>query len=130
VTSGKRSHDCSPTLFSIVARLQRGLEMLARIVASQAGRVICGVGFRQPLDAAIAGRVPNALHNQLCIAIAECMYAARAVCSVPHAAMAFYNLGARLQRLLWASTGTKDLNASNVLYVKALAAPFTVSTMP
>lgn len=39
-------------------------------------------------------------------------------------------LGARPQRLLWASTGTKDPSASDILYVKALAAPFTVNTMP
>jgi transaldolase len=41
-----------------------------------------------------------------------------------------YNAGARPQRLLWASTGTKDPKASDVLYVKSLAAPFTVNTMP
>jgi transaldolase len=41
-----------------------------------------------------------------------------------------YNAGARPQRLLWASTGTKDPKASDTLYVKALAAPFTVNTMP
>jgi transaldolase len=41
-----------------------------------------------------------------------------------------YNAGARPQRLLWASTGTKDPAASDVLYIKALAAPFTVNTMP
>src|SRR5262249_61101535 len=41
-----------------------------------------------------------------------------------------YDAGARAQRLLWASTGTKDPKASDVLYVKALAAPFTVNTMP
>src|SRR5208282_1842692 len=41
-----------------------------------------------------------------------------------------FNFGARPQRLLWASTGTKDPKASDVLYVKALAAPFTVNTMP
>ena len=41
-----------------------------------------------------------------------------------------FNAGARPQRLLWASTGTKDPGASDVLYVKALAAPFTVNTMP
>src|SRR5262249_56889956 len=40
------------------------------------------------------------------------------------------NAGARAQRLLWASTGTKDPTASDTLYVKALAAPFTVNTMP
>ena len=41
-----------------------------------------------------------------------------------------YNAGARPQRLLWASTGTKDPKASDILYIKALAAPFTVNTMP
>src|SRR5262249_25645936 len=41
-----------------------------------------------------------------------------------------YNFGGRPQRLLWASTGTKDPKASDILYVKALAAPFTVNTMP
>jgi transaldolase len=41
-----------------------------------------------------------------------------------------YNAGARPQRLLWASTGTKDPKASDVLYVKSLAAPFTVNTVP
>src|ERR1019366_8987304 len=40
------------------------------------------------------------------------------------------NAGARPQRLLWASTGTKDPNASDVLYIKALAAPFTINTIP
>jgi transaldolase len=41
-----------------------------------------------------------------------------------------YNAGARPQRLLWASTGAKDPSASDILYVKALVAPFTVNTMP
>jgi transaldolase len=41
-----------------------------------------------------------------------------------------FNAGARPQRLLWASTGTKDPKASDVLYIKTLAAPFTVNTMP
>ena len=40
------------------------------------------------------------------------------------------NAGARPQRLLWASTGTKDPKASDTLYIKALAAPFTVNTLP
>ena len=44
--------------------------------------------------------------------------------------MRAYNAGARPQRLLWASTGTKDPKASDDLYIKALAAPFTINTMP
>ena len=41
-----------------------------------------------------------------------------------------FNAGARRQRLLWASTGTKDPEASDILYIHALASPFTVNTMP
>jgi transaldolase len=40
------------------------------------------------------------------------------------------NEGARPQRLLWASTGTKDPDASDVLYIEGFASPFTVNTMP
>jgi transaldolase len=81
-------------------------------------------------DAAVAGKVPEALRNQLGIAIAKRTYkAARALLTSPRW-QRVYNAGARPQRLLWASTGTKDPQASDVLYIKALAAPFTVNTMP
>ena len=81
-------------------------------------------------DAAVAGKVPNTLKNRLGIAIAERTYAAaRALLGSPRWQRT-YNFGARPQRLLWASTGTKDPQASDILYVKALAAPFTVNTMP
>ena len=81
-------------------------------------------------DAAVANKVPAALRNQLGIAIAKRTYkAARDLLSSPRWRRA-YNAGARPQRPLWASTGTKDPQASDVLYVKALAAPFTVNTMP
>lgn len=81
-------------------------------------------------DAAIAGKVPADLANQLGIAIAERAYAAyRTLLGSPRW-QRVYNEGARPQRLLWASTGTKDPHASDVLYVKSLAAPFTVNTMP
>ena len=81
-------------------------------------------------DAAVAGKVPAALNNQLGIAIASRTYKAyRDLLASPRWQRA-YNAGARPQRLLWASTGTKDPKASDVLYVKALAAPFTVNTMP
>ena len=55
--------------------------------------------------------------------------AARALLSSPRWHRV-YNAGVRPQRLLWASTGTKDPHASDVLYIKSLAAPFTVNTMP
>ena len=81
-------------------------------------------------DAAVAGKVPPALNNRLGIAVAKRTYKAyRDLLSSPRWER-IYNAGARPQRLLWASTGTKDLKASDVLYIKALAAPFTVNTMP
>src|SRR6516162_9456655 len=81
-------------------------------------------------DAAVAGKVPAELQNKLGIAVAQQTYkAARQLLGSPRWQRA-YNAGARPQRLLWASTGTKDPKASDVLYVKALAAPFTVNTMP
>jgi len=81
-------------------------------------------------DSAVANKTPDELHNQLGIAIAKRTYkAARALLSSPRWTR-IYNLGARPQRLLWASTGTKDPKASDILYIKSLAAPFTVNTMP
>jgi len=81
-------------------------------------------------DSAVNDKVPEALRNQLGIAVAKQTYAAyRGLLASPRWQRAF-NAGARPQRLLWASTGTKDPGASDVLYVKSLAAPFTVNTMP
>jgi transaldolase len=81
-------------------------------------------------DVAVMGKVPAALNDRLGIAIAKRTYKAyRDLLDSPRWLRA-YNAGARPQRLLWASTGTKDPKASDVLYVKALAAPFTVNTMP
>ena len=81
-------------------------------------------------DAAVMDKVPELLRDQLGIAIAKRIYKAyRGLLASPRWQRAF-NAGARPQRLLWASTGTKDPKASDVLYIKALAAPFTVNTMP
>jgi len=81
-------------------------------------------------DGAVKDRVPEALRNHLGIAVGEQTYKAyRGLLASPRWQRAF-NAGARPQRLLWASTGTKDPAASDVLYIKALAAPFTVNTMP
>ena len=81
-------------------------------------------------DAAVATKVPEVLRNQLGIAIAKRTYkACRSLLASPRWQRA-YNAGARPQRLLWASTGTKDPQASDILYINALAAPFTVNTMP
>jgi transaldolase len=81
-------------------------------------------------DVAVMNKVPDALRDQLGIAIAKRTYKAyRALLASPRW-QRIYNAGARPQRLLWASTGTKDPKASDILYIKALAAPFTVNTMP
>src|SRR5262245_56291174 len=81
-------------------------------------------------DGAVKDRVPEELRNHLGIAVGEQTYKAyRGLLASPRWQRAF-NAGARPQRLLWASTGTKDHAASAVLYIKALAAPFTVNTMP
>ena len=81
-------------------------------------------------DVAVTGKVPENLRNQLGIAIAKRTY--EAYCSLIDSPryQRIRNAGARPQRLLWASTGTKDPSASDLLYIEALAAPFTVNTMP
>jgi transaldolase len=81
-------------------------------------------------DVAVAGKVPEALNNQLGIAVAKRTYKAYLDLLRSPRWMRAYNAGARPQRLLWASTGTKDPKASVTLYITALAAPFTVNTMP
>jgi transaldolase len=81
-------------------------------------------------DAAVTGKVPKALNDRLGIAVAKRAYKAYLGLLSSPRWMRAYNAGARPQRLLWASTGTKDPEASDVLYIKGLAAPFTVNTMP
>jgi len=81
-------------------------------------------------DVAVTGKVPEALNERLGIAVAERTYKAYLGLLSSPRWMRAYNAGARPQRLLWASTGTKDPKASDVLYIKSLAAPFTVNTMP
>src|ERR1700752_1752413 len=81
-------------------------------------------------DAAVKGKASRELNHKLGIAVAMRTYkAARDLLGSPRWHR-IYNAGAHPQRLLWASTGTKDPKASDILYVKALAAPFTVNTMP
>jgi transaldolase len=108
-------------LRGIERRIEAGLDPTVGSVASV---------FVSRWDVAVATKVPAALRDQLGIAIAKRTYKAyRALLDSPRW-QRVYNLGARPQRLLWASTGTKDPAASDILYVKALAAPFTVNTMP
>ncbi len=81
-------------------------------------------------DKAVASRVPTELHNRLGLAVAKRTYAAyRELLESPRW-QALAAAGAQPQRLLWASTSTKDPKASDVLYVEALAAPDTINTIP
>src|ERR1700679_3618014 len=108
-------------LRGIERRIAAGLNPDVRSVASL---------FVSRWDVAVANRVPEGLRNQLGIAIAgQALEQYRLLLGSPRWQRIFNN-GARAQRLLWASTGTKDPKASDLLYVNALAAPFTVNTMP
>ena len=108
-------------LRGIERRVEAGLDPDVGSVASV---------FISRWDAAVMGKVPDALRDRLGIAVAQRIYKGyRHLLDSPQWERV-YNAGARPQRLLWASTGTKDPKASDVLYVKALAAPFTVNTMP
>ena len=81
-------------------------------------------------DVKVKDRVPASLRDRLGISVANRTYkAVRELQSSPRW-QRVYSAGAVPQRVLWASTGTKDPKTSDVLYVKALAAPFTVNTMP
>ena len=108
-------------LRGIERRIDAGLNPLVGSVASL---------FVSRWDAAVAGKIPAALNNRLGIAIAQGAYQAYRELLASARWQRIYNAGARPQRLLWASTGTKDPAASDVLYVKALAAPYTVNTLP
>jgi len=81
-------------------------------------------------DVAVAGKVPEALRAKLGIAVAARTYGAYHELLGSSRWLRVCNAGARPQRLLWGSTGTKDPKASDTLYVSALAAPFTVNTVP
>jgi transaldolase len=102
-------------------RLDAGLSLDVRSVASL---------FVSRWDKAVMGKVPEALRGQLGIAVGKQAYRAYADLLDSPRWERLANAGARPQRLLWASTGTKDKALSDVLYVEALASPHTVNTMP
>ena len=81
-------------------------------------------------DVAVAGKVPAALDAQLGVAIGMRTYKAYRDLLASDRWLRLENAGARPQRLLWASTGTKDPKAPDLLYVRGLASPHTVNTMP
>jgi transaldolase len=108
-------------LRGVERRIEAGLNPAVASVASL---------FISRWDVAVSGKVPAKLINRLGIAIAQRTYKAYAELLASERFQRAANSGGRAQRLLWASTGTKDPKASDILYVKALAAPFTVNTMP
>jgi transaldolase len=81
-------------------------------------------------DTAVAGKVPPELTNRLGIAIARRTYQEYVKLLGSSRWQRAFNEGAIPQRLLFASTGTKDPKASDTLYVESLAVPLTVNTMP
>jgi transaldolase len=107
----------------------RGVE---RRIAAGLNPAVASVAsvFISRWDVAVASKVPDSLRNKLGVAIAKRTYKAyRELLDSPRWQRAL-NGGMRPQRLLWASTGTKDPKASDLLYVESLAAPFTINTMP
>ena len=108
-------------LRGVERRIEAGLNPAVASVASL---------FISRWDVAVSGKVPGELTNRLGIAIAQRTYKAYLELLASQRFQRAANAGARAQRLLWASTGTKDPKASDILYVKALAAPFTINTMP
>jgi transaldolase len=101
----------------IVAELDPSVESVASLFISR-------------WDSAANDKVPDELRNQLGIAIGKQTY--HAYCELLESTrwQKLAAAGARPQRLLWASTGTKDPAVSDTLYVEALAAPNTINTMP
>lgn len=108
-------------LRGIERRIEAGLKPDVGSVASV---------FISRWDSAVMDKVPDSLRDRLGIAVAKRTYRAYRQLLASPRWQRVYNAGARPQRLLWASTGTKDPKASDVLYIKALAAPFTINTMP
>jgi transaldolase len=107
----------------------RGVER--RVLAGSNPNVACVASlFISRWDAAVAATVPASLANQLGIAVGCQAYRAYCENLVAPRWLRIFNAGARPQRLLFASTGTKDPRAADTLYVNALALPLTINTMP
>jgi transaldolase len=105
----------------IERRLAAGLDPRVDSVASL---------FVSRWDVAVKDQVPQKLRNRLGIAVAKRTYKAYRDLLASPRWRALAAAGARTQRLLWASTGTKDPDAPDTLYIEALAAPDTISTIP
>ncbi len=105
----------------IERRIEAGLNPAVASVASL---------FVSRWDAAVIDDVRADLRAKLGVAVGQQAYAAYRELIASDRSQRLANQGARTQRLLMASTGTKDPDASDVLYIENLAAPNTVNTMP
>jgi len=122
-------------LFSVeqyVASAQAWLRGIERRIAAGLNPNVASVAslFLSRWDVATTDKVPAALRNRLGLAVGHRSF--RSYCELlasPRWLRAL-NAGARPQRLLFASTGTKDPKASDVLYIEGLVAPLTINTMP
>jgi len=114
---------------SVADAYMRGIER--RIAAGLDPRInsVASV-FVSRWDRAVADRVPPELANRLGVAIMQRTYRAHCELLSLKRWKDLEGKGARKQRMLWASTGTKDPKAPAGLYVEALAAPDTIDTMP
>lgn len=108
-------------LRGIERRIEAGLDPKVGSVASL---------FISRWDKASAKQLPEELHNRLGIAVGQQTYGAYRELLASERWKKLAAAGARPQRLLWASTGTKDPKAPDTLYIEALAAPDTINTMP
>jgi transaldolase len=111
------------------AAYQRGIERRIAVGLDPDVVSVASV-FISRWDKAVQDRVPAQLRSRLGIAIAGRTYRAYRELLDSRHSQSLASAGARHQRLLWASTGTKDPQASDVLYIEALAAPDTINTMP
>ena len=115
-----------------VAAAEAWLRGIERRIAAGLSPFVSSVAsvFISRWDVAVAGKVPPELNMTLGIAIGRQAYKAYCELLATPRYRRVMNAGAPPQRLLMASTGTKDPKASDTLYVEALAAPLTVDTMP
>jgi transaldolase len=107
----------------------RGIERRIEAGLSPAVSSVASI-FISRWDVAVASRVPKRLLGRLGLAIGRSAYRAYSERLASNRWRRAFNAGARPQRLLFASTGTKDPGASDILYVKGLNAPLTVNTVP
>jgi len=108
-------------LRGIERRIEAGLNPDVRSVASL---------FISRWDKATMGKVSSEIQNRLGLAVAQRTYEAYHKMLTSDRLLRAMNEGAQPQRLLWASTGTKDPQASDILYARTLVAPYTINTLP